>query len=961
MKNLFALLMFTLFPFYGITQRLIEVQSPDNISRLNLKLLNDGELIYNVTSSKTGMVKGSSAFLINLKKADVTLSRFEIISYSVDSTEMAGSTWVSVIGDLDKNIQKFREVKLDLKTKDSSGFIVSVHFRIFDNGVQYKYNILKEGNIERTKILKELNPNTIQSVNIPPITAVKEKPSAYSEVEKINPKQKTYSIRGNVKDIQTGQILRGAVISINYKNTGILTDSLGNYYLRVPPDDYVLKISYVGYNPFRLFIKLNKDFTVDASLQDVTKTLEEVIVSSVSTRNNIKTPSLGVSILSIKGVKRIPAMMGEVDILRSLQTLPGVSSVGEGANGLNIRGGAVDQNLIFIDNTPIFNPTHLFGLFSVFASDAIRELELYKGGIPARFGGRTASVLDIKMIEPNLDKFKFEGGIGPVSNRLLLDVPLIKNKLSILTAGRVSYNDFWFKLFAPANLKNTRANFYDVATKIFFKPNAKNTISLTSYLSQDFYRVDSLFSLENVVAKQTDFKYGHENYSFRWNRFVNLKTSLELVGAMSNYKTLTESPDSVNRIELRNNIQYKNIRFGVDYAPNEKHKTNFGLSAVQYDLSPGVLNKGIISKISTVELAPEKMMELAIHADDEFKVNSKLTVQYGLRYTQFLNLGPAEVRKYQDGEPRSTNTLISTEKKDGTVASYGGFEPRLTMLYILNPVTTMKFGYNRMQQFLHLINNNTTPLPTARWKISDENIAPQQSDFLSLGYFKTMSENVYEISLETYFRDTRNVLDYVSGANLQLNPTIETQLLAGKARSFGAELMLSKKKGEVTGWISYTYARSFQKTDGLFAEQRINNGNWYASNFDKPHSVNIVFNAQPDKRNSFSFIFAYSTGRPFSSPTGTYTLGGQQLPLYTQRNNDRIPDYHRLDFSWTISNPSMKEKRWEGSWIFTVYNIYGRANPYSVFFKNGNDGIKVYQLSIFANPLVSLAYNFKFK
>ena len=773
--------------------------------------------------------------------------------------------------------------------------------------------------------------------------------------------QKTYSIRGNVRDIQTGQLLKGAVITIDYKGSGILSDSLGNYYFRLPPDDYIIKISHVGYNPFRLFFKLNKDFTIDAALQDVTKTLEEVIVSSVATRKDIRTPSLGVSILSIKGVKRIPAMMGEVDILRSLQTLPGVSSVGEGANGLNIRGGAVDQNLIFIDNTPIFNPTHLFGLFSVFASDAIRELELYKGGIPARFGGRTATVLDIKMIEPNLEKFKLEGGIGPVSNRLMLEIPLVKNKLSILTAGRASFNDFWFKALAPNNLKNTRANFYDIATKVYYKPNPKNTISLSSYYSQDFYRVDSLFSLENVVAKQTDFKYGHESYSFKWNRFVNSKTSIEVVGALTNYKTFTESPDSVNRIELKNNIQYKNLKFSVDYSPNENHKINVGINAVQYDVSPGILNKGIISKISTVELAPEKEMELSIYGDDEFKLNEKLTIQYGLRYTQFLNLGPAEVRKYQVGEPRSTNTLINTEQKNGIVASFGGFEPRLTMLYIFNSATTMKFGYNRSQQFLQLISNNTTPLPTARWKISDENILPQQSDFLSLGYFKTFHDNVWEATLETYFRDTKNVLDYVSGANLQLNPTIETQLLLGKARSFGAELMLSKKKGEFTGWISYTYARSFQKTDGLFAEQRINNGNWYASNYDKPHSVNIVFNAQPDKRNSFSFIFTYNTGRPFSSPTGTYTIGGQQLPLYTQRNNDRIPDYHRLDFSWTITNPSMKEKSWQGSWIFTVYNIYGRSNPYSVFFKNGSDGIKVYQLSVFANPLVSLAYNFKFK
>ena len=773
--------------------------------------------------------------------------------------------------------------------------------------------------------------------------------------------KKVFSISGNVIDALTGKPLVGASIGIDFKKSGITSDSLGNYLIRIPQDEYVLKVSYVGYKPFRLYIKLNKNTVVDVALQDVTKQLEEVIVSSVSTRKTILTPSLGVSLLSIKGIKKIPAMMGEVDILRSLQTLPGVSSVGEGANGLNVRGGAVDQNLIFIDDTPIFNPTHLFGLFSIFASDGIRELELYKGGVPARFGGRTASVLDIKMLDPSLEKFKLEGGIGPISNRLLLDVPIIKDKLSILAVGRASFNDFWFKALAPDNMKNTRANFYDVATKIFYKPNKTNTISLMTYISHDFYRVDSLFSLENVVAKQSDFNYGHLNTSLKWNRYISPKASFEMVAAFSRYKTRTESPDSINRIDLKNSIQYQNLKASLDYAFNEKHKTNVGISAVRYDLSPGSLNRDIVSKISKVELEQEQALELALHADDEYKLNEKLTIQYGLRYTQFLNLGPIQVRKYLDGEPKSSSSLISSELKNGVAKTYGGFEPRLTMLYVFNPTTSLKFGYNRMQQFLHLISNNTTPLPTARWKIADENVSPQVSDFTSLGYFKTWNDNVWEASLETYFRDTRNVVDYVSGANLQLNETLETQLLKGRGRSYGAELMISKKKGEVTGWLSYTYARSFVQTTGAYPEQRINGGNWYPSNYDKPHTINVVFNATPDKHNSFSFIFAYNTGRPFSSPAGTYTLNGQQLPLYLSRNNDRIPDYHRLDFSWTITNPSMKEKRWEGSWIFTVYNIYGRSNPYSVYFTNGKEGTKVYQLSVFASPLVSLAYNFKFK
>jgi hypothetical protein len=772
---------------------------------------------------------------------------------------------------------------------------------------------------------------------------------------------KTAALYGEVIDAKTKKPIEGASITIDYQKVGILSDSLGRFYLRLQQGDYRIKINHVGYKPYRTNFILTKDFVLKAELEDVTKQLEEVIVSSVATRNSILTPSLGVSILSIKGIKKIPAMMGEVDVLRSLQTLPGVSSVGEGANGLNIRGGSVDQNLVFIDDTPIFNPTHLFGLFSVFASDAIRELELYKGGIPARFGGRAASVLDIKMIDPSLDKFKLEGGIGPISNRVMAEVPLIKNKLSIVGAGRLSYNDFWFKLLAPSSLKNTRANFYDVANKIFYRPDTKNTITLSTYLSQDFYRVDSLFSLENVIAKQTDFQYGHTNASLKWNRYFNPSTSLEIAVAYSKYKTLTESPDSVNRIELRNNIEYKNLRLQLDRTLNDKHRVNVGFNVTNYDLSPGVLNKDVISKIAKVELASEKSLELSLHADDEFKVNDRLTLQYGLRYTSFMNLGPAEVRKYQEGEPRSSVTLVTSENKNGIIKSYGGLEPRITAVYLFDANTSLKFGYNRMQQFLNLISNNTTPLPTSRWKIADENILPQRSDFLSLGYFKNWNDNVWELSCESYFRHTQNTIDYVSGANLQLNQTLETQLLQGVGRSFGAELMLAKKKGELTGWVSYTFARAFQQTTGNYPEQKINNGNWYASDFDKPHTVNIVVNATPDKYNSFSFTFAYNTGRPFSSPTGTYTLDGQQLPLYIERNNDRIPDYHRLDLSWTITNPSTKERRWRGSWIFTVYNVYGRSNPYSVFFTNGKNGTKVYQLSVFASTLVSLAYNFKFK
>ncbi|MBP6054838.1 MAG: TonB-dependent receptor [Cytophagaceae bacterium] len=770
-------------------------------------------------------------------------------------------------------------------------------------------------------------------------------------------------LSGKVIDAQSGEAIVGATISVDFKKSGATTDAAGQYKISLPYGEYVLKVSSVGYNPYRTKIYMQSNLEINVELNDVTKQLEEVIVSASSNKRDIQTPSLGVTVLSLKGIKKLPTMMGEVDVIRSLQSLPGVSSVGEGANGLNIRGSNVDQNLIYIDDTPIFNPTHMFGLFSVFASDAIRDLELYKGGIPSRFGGRTASVLDIKMIEPNTDKFKMQGGIGLVSNRIMAEIPVVKEKLSVLVAGRLSANDYLFKAFAPADLKNIRANFSDIATKIYFRPNQKNTISLSAYLSHDYYRVDSLFSIENVIAKQTSFDYGHKNASFHWNHYFSPKLSMLVAGAMSNYSTKTYAPDSVNTINLNSSILYRNASLSFDYQPVENHKFNFGTSVTGYDINPGVLNDGVVSRVSSVILPKEKSIEAALYLDDEWKMNEKLTIQLGIRYTKYWRIGAGTVNEYAPGLMPSINTVVNKkEYADGEVmASFGGFEPRLTMKYSLAENTTMKLGYNRQQQFFQLLTNNTTPLPTSRWKTADSFIKPQQSDFASLGFFKTFNDNVFEVSLESYYRNVRNTLDFVSGANLQLNPNIETQLITGKSKAYGFELMLQKKKGENSGWISYTYARAFNQMVGDFPEiQSINNGNWFATNYDKPHSFNVMWNIQPSTHHSFSFTFAYNTGRPFSSPSGSYEIGGKKYAVFAERNNDRVRDYHRLDFSWTINNPSMKHKRWEGSWVFTVYNLYGRQNPYSVFFKSTKNGLKAYELSVFASPFISMTYNFKF-
>ncbi|MDP5122093.1 MAG: TonB-dependent receptor, partial [Spirosomaceae bacterium] len=406
------------------------------------------------------------------------------------------------------------------------------------------------------------------------------------------------------------------------------------------------------------------------------------------------------------------------------------------------------------------------------------------------------------------------------------------------------------------------------------------------------------------------------------------------------------------------NIQYSNVKGLLNYLPNAKHDITAGFAVTRYDINPGTLNQNIVSAILPVDIEKEQGVEFSAFFDDVMKVNSALDIQYGLRVVNYHFLGPTTLRNYQGNEQPSEGSFLNSESITGSAASYWNIEPRLTVRYLINNRSSLKFGYNRMGQFLQLISNSITPLPTARWKLSDNNIKPQTGDFATLGYFLDWGRGVWGFSAEAYFRQTENLLDYTSGANLQLNPTIETQLLAGTGRAYGLELMVTKKKGSTTGWLSYTYSRSLQN---LYATSTDTDTRWYPTIYDKPHGLNVILSTQTDKHNTFGFVFALNSGRPFTSPTGTYLLNGQSYPLYVDRNNDRTPTYHRFDLSWTIDNPSMRERRWEGSWVFTVYNLYSQKNVYSIFFLNSSRGVQAYSLSVFATPLLSLTYNFKFR
>jgi hypothetical protein len=775
--------------------------------------------------------------------------------------------------------------------------------------------------------------------------------------------QQSHPLTITVKDSTDGSPLKDVVIKIDAKRANFSSDNNGIHTLFLAKGDYTIQVNHFGYRTFREKVSITSEpVNITVSMINVAKELDEITVNSQSINGNVSRALLGVTPLSIKAIKKIPAMMGETDVLRGLQMLPGVTSVGEAANGVNIRGGTTDQNLILLDDTPIFNPTHLFGLFSIFPPDAVSGLELYKGGIPARFGGRAASVIDINLLNPSLDKFKMSGGISLVSNRLTIEQPLIKDKMGIMISGRASFNDFFFKL-GPPKVQNIKANFYDLATKFFYRMNANNTVTFSGYLSKDFFQTDLLGTVANVNATSTQYDYQTANAALKWFHSFNSKLNLQVAGIYTNYqpKTLLPELNSDNKVSIESGIVYQQLKSSLSYSPNEKHRLELGLSTILYNVNPGILNPGTSKSVNFRTVPEEKSMESGIYLEDEITFNSRLSLSLGVRYSTYAAMG-GTVRSYNPLLSKSDLTVTdSTVYKSGeTSATYGGFEPRIALKYSLSELSSVKLGYSLMRQYLQVVSNTTTPLPTSRWATSNTYIKPQVSELYSAGLFKNSRNNIYEFSLEGYYRSTENVLDFKPGADFLFQPYIETQTLQGKGKAYGLELMIAKKKGEVTGWVNYTYSRALNqvKLSDRFDEQ-INSGAWYATNFDRPHSFNATISLSQGKHHEFGFTFVYNTGRPFTVPEGFVEYNSVKYPYYVERNNDRIKDYHRLDFSWTIRNPSMAKKRWEGSWTFAVYNLYGRANAYSVYLRS-EKGLNAYQLTIFGSPIPSLTYNFKF-
>ncbi len=775
--------------------------------------------------------------------------------------------------------------------------------------------------------------------------------------------QNTYRLEGVVVDSVTREPLPGATINVNFGDLSLLTDKNGRFNFNFGKREIVVVVRFVGYKPWRKTINGATESKITIALAEVANDLEEIIISSKSQTSAVKRPILGVNSLSIKTLNKLPSALGEIDILRGLQMLPGVTSVGEAANGVNIRGGTTDQNLMLLDDAPIFNPTHMFGLFSAFPSEAVSSFDLYKGNVPARFGGRAAAVLDVSLSQPSLDKFKMQGGVSLVSNRLKIEAPIVKDKLGIMISGRGAFNDFLLPL-ASKRLDNIKAKFGDAGSKLFYRMNNKNTFTLSSYYSKDFFQTEVLGTINDINSVNTQYDYQTLNNTLNWFYAVNSNLNIQTKVITSDYTPLTILPElnSDNKVKIKSGVQYRQVKSNLNYS-RDKHKFEAGLDVIKYRINPGELLPGSNTELRTIKTQIENAVEMAAYIEDEIDFSDKFTLSGGLRYSYFMNMGPSVARIYAPGLPKDEISLIDTVSygRNKVISSYGGLEPRLGLRYELMKGKSLKLGYNLMRQYLQVITNTTTPLPTSRWKTSDLYIKPQVSSLYTLGYFQDMKESIYEFSVETYFRWTRNIVDYKPGADFLLQEFPETQLLQGLNKSYGLEFMISKKKGEMTGWLNYTYSRSLNKvSEGPEVTQQVNLGNWYNANYDRPHSFNATMVLNQGKHHDFSFNFSYSTGRPYTLPEGFILYQDRTYPFYAERNNARIPDYHRLDFAWNIYNPSMKNKRWKGNWTFTVYNLYGRKNAYSIFLRTQGTAIKANKLTVFGAPIVSLSYNFRF-
>ncbi len=767
--------------------------------------------------------------------------------------------------------------------------------------------------------------------------------------------QEKFTISGYIKDAKNGEALIGVTIYKKNSQIGTSTNAYGFYSLTLPKGQDTVIFSFVGYKTIITPVDLNANKTISLELGEEGKELEEVVVSSEKEDKNIKSMEMSVAKLDIKQIQKMPALLGEVDVIKSIQLLPGVTTVGEGASGFNVRGGNIDQNLVLMDEAPVYNSSHLFGFFSVFNPDAVKDVKLIKGGIPAQYGGRVSSILDIRMKEGNSKKLEVNGGIGTIFSRLSVEAPLFKNKASFIVAGRRSYIDILAKpLLAQRqpSLKDAKFYFYDLTAKFNWRINDKNTVFASGYLGRD------------VFGAGFKFNWGNSTGTVRWNHIFNSKLFMNMTAFYSNYKYELGFKDdgSSQKFEWTSNIINYSIKPDFIYYLNSKNTIKFGAQAILFTFRPGnaviTSQDGISNNIS---LDQQYGVEYAAYVDNEQKLSNRFTLQYGLRWSVFNYMGKGTKYTYRDTIPNESRPLEKEEKvaSGQVIKSYNNPEPRLAINYTINDKSSVKLGYNRMSQYLHIVSNTAASTPLDIYTPVTNNIKPLIADQVTLGYFRNFKDNMFETSAEIYYKDLQNQLDYVDNANLLLNKYLESDLVQGKGRAYGFELYIKKAKGKFNGWVSYTLSKTERQVRG------ISNGDWFLSKYDRTHNVNTVLIYDLNKRFSFSANFVFMTGTPATFPTAKVEVQGYVIPYNTdnKRNNYRNTPYHRADIGITYNFKSNERKRWKSTLVLSVYNVYNRRNAFSIYFRNNPDypvNTEAVRYSVVGSIIPALTYNFKF-
>lgn len=751
--------------------------------------------------------------------------------------------------------------------------------------------------------------------------------------------QSSYTLSGYIRDGETGEAMIGATVFAPESRRGAYTNEYGFYSLSLPAGEISVQFRFAGYEADTVVFDLSAGQRHDVELFPVETTVDEVVISSRAASDNVQSTEMGVTRLSMDEVKKLPVLFGETDVLKTIQLLPGVKAAGDGNSGFFVRGGGADQNLILLDEAPVYNASHLLGFFSVFNGDAINSTQLYKGNQPAEYGGRLSSTLDIRMKEGNAKDFSVSGGLGLISSRLTVEGPIVEDKASFMVSGRRTYADLFLQLSPDTNLNSSNLYFYDLNAKANYRIGEKDQIFLSGYFGRDNFGFQDQFGID----------WGNATATLRWNHLFSDRLFLNSSLIYSDYDYSVNLTPANASIQSR--IQDYNWKEDFSFYANSQHTLKFGTNAIYHTFVPGAViqtDEEDEEEFIAAEVPERYALETAAYISHEWKATDRLSLNYGLRYSHFFALGPGTTYSY-DAE----NVVVdSTDYEAGElIADYGGLEPRITATYLLNPQSSIKASYARNRQYVHLLSNSTSTTPTDVWLPSSEIIEPQVADQFAVGYFRNFNDNTWEASVELYYKDLHNQIEYENGVDLLLNDQVESQLVFGDGYAYGAEFIAKKTTGKLTGWVSYTWSRTWRDFD------EINNGDPFPARQDRIHDLTLVAVYDPSPRWSFSGAFTYYTGDAVTMPSGSYTVNGQVVPLYTERNGYRLPDYHRLDLSatWYGKNPNSNLN-------LSLYNAYGRKNVYTLDFQaSADDPTQLEAVKTYLFQWVpSVTWNFEF-